>query len=68
MTNITDVKELTHFIGGKMISGESGRFPEVFNPATGEVIAKVPLASSNEVKDAIKKQKLPFLHGVISCG
>ncbi|MDR7237642.1 CoA-acylating methylmalonate-semialdehyde dehydrogenase [Neobacillus drentensis] len=60
MTNITDVKELTHFIGGKMISGESGRFSEVFNPATGEVIAKVPLASSNEVKDAIKKAVASF--------
>jgi malonate-semialdehyde dehydrogenase (acetylating) / methylmalonate-semialdehyde dehydrogenase len=60
MTNMTDVKELTHFIGGKMINGESGRFSEVFNPATGEIIAKVPLASSNEVKEAIKKAEAAF--------
>ena len=60
MTNITDVKELTHFIDGKMTKGESGRFSEVFNPATGEVIAKVPLASSNEVKGAIKKAEAAF--------
>lgn len=60
MTNITDVKELTHFIDGKMIPGNSGRFSEVFNPASGEVIAKVPLASVLEVKGAIKKAEVSF--------
>ena len=29
--------ELTHFIGGKHVKGTSGRFADVFNPATGEV-------------------------------
>jgi malonate-semialdehyde dehydrogenase (acetylating) / methylmalonate-semialdehyde dehydrogenase len=60
MTNITDVKELTHFIDGKLITGKSGRFSDVFNPATGEVIAKVPLASVEEVKDAIEKAEAAF--------
>lgn len=60
MTNITEVKELTHYIDGKMIAGKSGRFQEVFNPATGEVIAKVPLASVEEVKYAIKKAEAAF--------
>ncbi|WP_108670753.1 CoA-acylating methylmalonate-semialdehyde dehydrogenase [Peribacillus acanthi] len=60
MTNITEVKELTHFIDGKIIAGKSGRFSEVFNPATGEVIAQVPLASTEEVKDAIKKAEAAF--------
>ncbi|WP_163102815.1 CoA-acylating methylmalonate-semialdehyde dehydrogenase [Peribacillus alkalitolerans] len=60
MTNITDVKELTHFIDGKLIPGNSGRFSEVFNPATGEVIAKVPLANAEEVKDAIKQAEAAF--------
>ncbi|WP_129690891.1 CoA-acylating methylmalonate-semialdehyde dehydrogenase [Gottfriedia acidiceleris] len=58
MTNITEVKELTHYIDGKMIAGKSGRFQDVFNPATGEVIAKVPLASVEEVKYAIKKAEV----------
>ena len=39
------MKELTHFIGGWHVPGESGRFGDVFNPATGEVQAKVPFAS-----------------------
>ena len=29
--------ELTHYIDGKHIKGTSGRFADVFNPATGEV-------------------------------
>lgn len=43
-----------------MIPGNSGRFSEVFNPATDEVIAKVPLASAVEVKDVIKKAEESF--------
>ena len=39
------MKELTHFIAGKHVKGASGRFGDVFNPATGEVQARVPFAS-----------------------
>ena len=28
--------ELTHFIGGEHVKGTSGRFADVYNPATGE--------------------------------
>ena len=42
------MQELTHYIGGANVKGKSGRFADVFNPATGEVQAQVPLAS--EVK------------------
>src|SRR3546814_18466228 len=41
-------KELQHFIGGKKVAGTSGRFLDVFNPTTGEVSAKAPLASKAE--------------------
>ena len=44
--------ELTHFIDGKPVKGSSGRFADVFNPATGEVQAKVPLASKDELDAA----------------
>ena len=40
------MKELTHFIAGNHVKGTSGRFGDVFNPATGEVQAKVPFASA----------------------
>ena len=48
------MQELTHFINGEHVKGTSGRFSDVFNPATGEVIAKVPLASDAEMDAAIK--------------
>src|SRR6195952_731273 len=47
------VRELTHFVGGKSVAGTSGRFSDVFDPSTGEVQARVPLASTEEVEAAI---------------
>ncbi|WP_420409426.1 CoA-acylating methylmalonate-semialdehyde dehydrogenase [Hoeflea sp.] len=47
------MKELTHYIGGKHVNGQSGRFADVMNPATGEVQAKVPLASNDELAQAV---------------
>ena len=46
--------ELTHYIGGEHVKGTSGRFADVFNPATGEVQAKVPLASQAELDHAVE--------------
>ncbi|MDV4145604.1 MULTISPECIES: CoA-acylating methylmalonate-semialdehyde dehydrogenase [Shimia] len=47
------MQELTHFINGKHVKGTSGRFADVYNPATGEVQAKVPLATVDEMNAAI---------------
>ena len=46
-------RELTHFIGGQHVKGTSGRFGDVFDPNTGEVQARVPLATTAEVEAAI---------------
>ena len=43
------MKNIFHFIGGKEFSGGSDRFSNIYNPATGEVQAKVNLATSSEV-------------------
>lgn len=48
------MKELNHYIGGQHIKGTSNRFSDVFNPATGEVQSKVPLASREEIATAIE--------------
>ncbi len=47
------MKEIGHWINGKMVAGTSGRFTEIFNPATGEVQARVALASAAELAHAI---------------
>ena len=46
-------KALHHYVNGKRVTGAGGRTGDVFNPATGEVGAKVPLASAAEVGAAI---------------
>ena len=48
------VKELTHYIGGEHVKGTSGRFTEAFQPMTGDVISKVPLASKAEVRAVVE--------------
>ncbi|MEV0699443.1 CoA-acylating methylmalonate-semialdehyde dehydrogenase [Saccharopolyspora sp. NPDC050389] len=45
--------ELEHFIGGKRVAGTSGSFGDVFDPNTGQVQARVPLASAEEVAAAV---------------
>jgi malonate-semialdehyde dehydrogenase (acetylating)/methylmalonate-semialdehyde dehydrogenase len=47
------VRELTHFVGGKAVTGTSGRFSDVYNPSTGEIQARVPLANAEEVEAVI---------------
>lgn len=47
------MQELTHYINGAHVTGTSGRFADVMNPATGEVQAKVPLASDEELALAV---------------
>ena len=48
------MKEFTHFVAWRKTQGESGRFGDVFNPATGEVQARVPLASRAEMRAAVE--------------
>ncbi|MFD6896842.1 CoA-acylating methylmalonate-semialdehyde dehydrogenase [Rhodococcus sp. NPDC060086] len=47
------VRELTHFVGGEHIPGASGRYADVFDPNTGAVQARVPLADTAEVEAVI---------------
>ncbi|KOU28762.1 CoA-acylating methylmalonate-semialdehyde dehydrogenase [Streptomyces sp. WM6368] len=47
------VRELTHFIGGKHTTGTSGLFTDVYDPNTGTVQARVPLAGRADTEAAI---------------
>lgn len=40
-------REIAHWINGTAVAGTSGRTSDVCNPATGQVQAKVPLASAD---------------------
>jgi len=50
-------RDLTHFIGGEHVKGSSGRFSDVYNPATGEVEARCPLAGAEEVRAAVENAR-----------
>ncbi|WP_417579711.1 CoA-acylating methylmalonate-semialdehyde dehydrogenase [Pelagibacterium sp.] len=47
------MKTIGHFIDGRLAEGVSGRWADVFNPATGEVTAKLSLADGSELDAAI---------------
>ena len=51
------MKEIGHYIDGKHVVGKSGRFADVFNPATGEVQARVALATEAELAAAVASAK-----------
>lgn len=46
-------KTLNHYINGKIVAGTAKRTGEVFNPATGEVAARVALANAENVDRAV---------------
>ncbi len=57
----------SHFINGRFQSAASDAqtFP-IINPATEEVIANVPIASSTEVDQAVRAARVAFDSGVWS--
>ena len=51
---------LHHFVNGQAAPGSSGRFADVFNPATGEVSSRVPLANAAELDRAVQAASAAF--------
>jgi malonate-semialdehyde dehydrogenase (acetylating)/methylmalonate-semialdehyde dehydrogenase len=54
------VAPLTHWFGGRAVPGASGRFADVFDPATGAVSGRAPLASADEVRAAVDAAAAAF--------
>jgi malonate-semialdehyde dehydrogenase (acetylating)/methylmalonate-semialdehyde dehydrogenase len=55
--SFSGMSDLTHFIGGRRAPGGAGRYCEVFNPATGAVARRAPLASRLEIRAAVESAK-----------
>ncbi|WP_447730708.1 CoA-acylating methylmalonate-semialdehyde dehydrogenase [Pseudoxanthomonas suwonensis] len=53
-------RQLHHYIAGQARPGAAGRHGEVFDPATGQVSAHVPLASGAEVRAAVDAAQAAF--------
>src|SRR4051812_6180553 len=52
------MRSIGHFIGGREVKGTSGRTADVFEPMTGDVQAKVALASKAEVRAAVENARV----------
>ncbi|MEW9674437.1 CoA-acylating methylmalonate-semialdehyde dehydrogenase [Ammoniphilus sp. 3BR4] len=60
MTTTTTVQTLKNFVGGQWIEATSGKTDIVPNPATGELLAHVPISSREDVAHAVKVAKEAF--------
>ncbi len=54
------ITTLHHFIAGEPVVDTSGEFQDVFNPATGEVAARVPMADAEATASAIDAAAATF--------
>jgi malonate-semialdehyde dehydrogenase (acetylating)/methylmalonate-semialdehyde dehydrogenase len=55
-----ELRRISHWIGGEIVQGTSGRTGPVFNPATGEKQAEVDFASVLEVDAAVRAARDAF--------
>jgi 1-pyrroline dehydrogenase len=51
------VQQHKNFVGGEWVDALDGETMEVFNPATGEVVAEVPRGSERDVERAVEAAK-----------
>jgi malonate-semialdehyde dehydrogenase (acetylating)/methylmalonate-semialdehyde dehydrogenase len=54
------VARISHWIGGRIVEGQSGRHGPVYNPATGEQTGEVDLATVEEVDAAVASAREAF--------
>lgn len=54
------VKILNNYINGEWVKSKSYKTEDVFNPATGEVLAKVPISTKEEVDEAVQAATQAF--------
>ncbi|HEX8570358.1 MAG TPA: CoA-acylating methylmalonate-semialdehyde dehydrogenase [Caulobacteraceae bacterium] len=54
------MRDIDHFINGAASKGASGRFGDVFDPNTGDVQARVQLATEAEVDRAVQSAQTAF--------
>jgi aminomuconate-semialdehyde/2-hydroxymuconate-6-semialdehyde dehydrogenase len=60
MSSLTPPYQLSHWIGGKSVVGQSGKCIENVNPATGQVVGELPIASKEVVDQAVHAANKAF--------
>ena len=57
------MQTIQNAIAGKLVTSASARTQPVFNPATGEAIATLPLSTLDELNSAVAAAKAAFPDG-----
>jgi malonate-semialdehyde dehydrogenase (acetylating) / methylmalonate-semialdehyde dehydrogenase len=60
MTTTAGVQTLKNYIGGQWVESTSGKTEVVPNPATGEILAYVPISSREDLNQAVAAAKEAF--------
>jgi malonate-semialdehyde dehydrogenase (acetylating)/methylmalonate-semialdehyde dehydrogenase len=60
MTAQTEVQVLKNWIGGKWVEAGTGRTEPVYNPATEDILAHVPLSTREDVDRAVEAAREAF--------
>ncbi|GAA0320806.1 CoA-acylating methylmalonate-semialdehyde dehydrogenase [Oceanobacillus oncorhynchi subsp. oncorhynchi] len=56
----TKVNELKNYVGGRWVEAKTDKTTPVYNPATGETIANVPISAQEDVEHAIQAAREAF--------
>ncbi|MET3317568.1 UNVERIFIED_ORG: malonate-semialdehyde dehydrogenase (acetylating)/methylmalonate-semialdehyde dehydrogenase [Peribacillus simplex] len=60
MSTTTNTKVIKNYIGGEWVASSTAKTESVYNPATGEVIAQVPLSTKEDVEQAVQAANKAF--------
>ena len=53
-------KKLKYCVGGKWLESKTKKYMDCYNPSTGEIIAKAPCCTQEEVESAVEAAKAAF--------
>lgn len=57
---MSEVKKLRPYINGEFIESKTEKYSDAYDPSTGEVIAKVPCCTPDEVEQAVASAKAAY--------
>lgn len=55
-----EIKKLGYYVNGSFKQSKTEKYSDAYNPSTGEVIAKVPCCTKDEVEEAVAAAKAAF--------
>ncbi|HLN92729.1 MAG TPA: aldehyde dehydrogenase family protein, partial [Thermoanaerobaculia bacterium] len=56
----SEVEVLRNFVGGRWVESHANELLDVYNPAKGEVIARTPLSTAEDLDAAVAAAKKAF--------